>query len=85
MLSISQKESILRKAGWHVAPFPERRLPLQQRYLERNVCVPQEELEADRVHAAAVDEWRREVERDYELLVGQRFNARAPTCLLRMR
>jgi len=80
MLSISQKESILRKAGYHVAAFPERRLPLQERYLERNVRVPQEERDADRAHAAAVNAWRLEIERDYALHVGQRSMGQGPTC-----
>lgn len=65
MLSISQKESILRKAGVPVAPFPVRRLPVQERYRERNVHVPPEELEADREHAAAVRAWRQKLEACY--------------------
>lgn len=72
MLSISRKESILRKAGYHVAAFPVRRLPLQERYFERNVRVPQEELDADRAHAEAVNQWRCAVERDYALYFDQR-------------
>ena len=77
MLSISRKESILRKAGYHVAAFPVRRLPLQERYFERNVRVPQEELDADRAHAEAADEWRRAVERDYALYFEQRSDGAA--------
>ena len=78
MLSISQKETILRKAGYRVAPFPERPLPLQQRYLERNVSVPREEVEADHAHAAAVGEWRRKIERDYALHIAQRHAEPSP-------
>ena len=78
MLSISQKESILRKAGYHVPAFPERPLPLQQRYLERDVRVPEEELEADHAHAAAVNKWRLDIERDYALHLGQRSAGRVP-------
>lgn len=72
MLSISQKESILRKAGYRLPPFPVRRLPVQERYLERGVRVPQEEIEADRAHVAAVRASREAIERLYAMHIHRR-------------
>lgn len=66
MLSSSQKEAVLRKAGVVVQPFPARSLPVQERVLERRLDVPPEEAQATAEHECAVSEWRRGIEVLYE-------------------
>lgn len=65
MLTTDQKESILRKAGVLVPPFPARRWPVQERYLREGACMPKEELEADAEQRAAADAWARAIQTLY--------------------
>lgn len=65
MLSISQKESILRKAGVIVQPFPIRRLPHQARFDRCDDNYPKDELRADQELELEVTEWRGGVEALY--------------------
>jgi hypothetical protein len=65
MLSISQKAVILSKAGVTVAPFPARRLPVQERFLRNEAPVPREEVEADEEQERAAQAWEQEVNQLY--------------------
>lgn len=58
MLTLSQKEAILRKAGFVVRPFPVRRLPLQFRYDRSSEDYPHEEKDADLALELEVQAWR---------------------------
>lgn len=58
MLTLSQKEAILRKAGVVVRPFPVRRIPLQYRYDRSSENYPDEEKDADLALELEVQEWR---------------------------
>lgn len=72
MLSTSQKAQILSKVGIAVPPFPSRRFPVQDRYLERGAQVPREELEADEEQRAAAVAWASEVNTRYAAYVTER-------------
>lgn len=72
MLSISQKENILVKAGIEVPQFPARRLPFQERYLREGVRVPQEELDADREQRLAAQEWANKIEQIFSCYAAAR-------------
>lgn len=65
MLSTSQKAHLLSKAGVPVLPFPARRLPIQERFLQKGVYVPPEELQADEEQRVAVARWAAEVDNLY--------------------
>jgi hypothetical protein len=58
MLTLSQKEAILRKAGMVVRPFPARRIPLQHRHDRTSINYPNEEREADIALEREVQEWK---------------------------
>lgn len=58
MLTLSQKESILRKAGIVVRPFPVRRIPFQLRYDRLSEHCPEEERAADIALELEVQEWK---------------------------
>lgn len=62
MLSLSQKATILVKVGIEVPLFPERRLPVQERYLREGARIPPEELAADREQRLAALEWGKTLE-----------------------
>ena len=69
MLSFSRKESILRKRGVAVAPFPVRSRPYQERFYETGRPLPQVEADADRELRIAVAKWRMHIEEIYEEFV----------------
>jgi len=76
LLSLSRKESILRRRGVCVAPFPERALPFQERFFERGIRKPQEEVDADAALALAAAAWRERIEQMYaSLMRGARIGA----------
>lgn len=66
MLSFNRKESILRRHGIRVEPFPVRALPYQARFYEERRRLPQAEVDADIGLALAVAAWRRRIEGLYE-------------------
>jgi hypothetical protein len=78
MLTLSQKESILRKAGIAVRPFPVRTLPLQQRHIDAGPRKPLVELEADRAHESAVALWTQEIERLYDTEIASHASDKIP-------
>lgn len=61
MLSIGQKESILRKEGAVVPAFPIQRTPYRPRLVTRTDTGDREQ-HVDLQHEQAVREWRRTVE-----------------------
>jgi len=61
MISTSQKATILAKAGIPVPAFPERALPVEERYLMPGARVPQAQIDADIAQSVAVERWNREV------------------------
>ena len=65
MLTIDQKETILRKAGVAVPAFPIPRLARQDRDRDEGVRVPSEEREAHAAHKAAAAQWARTIETLY--------------------
>lgn len=72
MLSTSQKAQILSKAGIAVPPFPSRRLPIQDRYLERGAQVPWEEVQADEEQRASAVAWAADINIRYTAYVTER-------------
>jgi hypothetical protein len=72
MLSTSQKAVILSKAGVAVPPFPARRMPVQERFLQEDVSVPRAEVEADEEQRRAAQEWTAEVNNLYAGYVAAR-------------
>jgi len=76
MVSTRVKENALRKAGVVMAPFPSRRLPVQERYQERGARVPQAEIDADVELARAVLQWKLGIDRQYEAHLRNRAAAR---------
>lgn len=65
MLSFSQKESILRKSGIAIAPFPLRRLPPRSGTICDDGRRSAQQAAADEAHDEAVREWRAGVEALY--------------------
>lgn len=79
MLSISQKESILRKAGIAIPPFPARRLPHPSRLDDDGTRYPETERAADDELQRAVARWRADLEALYEKHVRRRVEATIQT------
>lgn len=67
MLSLSQKESILRKKGVPLPHFPVRRVPRAFHFDEFHTVYPQQEREEDLELQAAVIRWQAGIELLYEV------------------
>lgn len=79
MLSISQKESILRKAGVPIPPFPTRRPPPPLRFDEDGTRYVDAERSADDELQQAVAHWKENIERLYETHIRRRVEATIQT------
>lgn len=79
MLSISQKESILRKAGIAIPPFPARRLPHPVRFDDDGTCYTDAERAANEQLQRSVLRWKEDVEDLYETHIRRRVEATIQT------
>jgi hypothetical protein len=79
MLSISQKESILRKASVAIPRFPTRRPPPPQRFDDDGSRYAEAERTADDELKQAVARWKEDIESLYETHIRRRVEATIQT------
>lgn len=72
MITTSQKATILAKAGIDAPPFPQRSLPIEERFLMPGARVPQAQIDADVALSVAVECWNREVNNLFATYVAAR-------------